>query len=156
MTWLFLVLCLIQGVTIYINWLGTGMDSYTSSYSTYLIKSTNGNFTKDVLTQYDAYIVTLAPAVSYIALLVFYFVWKAHYSATISEREEDNTDVRPEKFCLEIVGMEESHFNESELKSFFSAFGPVYEVSLVRRYKNKLEYFEDLDELEEEIKEEEL
>jgi hypothetical protein len=32
-------------------------------------------------------------------------------------------------------------------------FGPVYEVSLVRRFKNKLSYFEELDEIEEEIKE---
>ena len=32
----------------------------------------------------------------------------------------------------------------------------MYEVSLVRRYKNKLTYFQELDELEEEIKEEEL
>jgi hypothetical protein len=42
------------------------------------------------------------------------------------------------------------------LTRFFSSFGPVYEVSLVRRYKNKLSYFEELDELEEELKEEEL
>ena len=41
--------------------------------------------------------------------------------------------------------MEGSHFNEDELKIFFSAFGPVYEVSLVRRFKNKLEYFDELD-----------
>jgi hypothetical protein len=42
------------------------------------------------------------------------------------------------------------------LERFFSVFGPVYEVSLVRRYKNKLSYFEELEELDEEIKEEEL
>ena len=32
----------------------------------------------------------------------------------------------------------------------------MYEVSLVRRHKNKLSYFEELDELEEQIREEEL
>jgi RNA recognition motif-containing protein len=37
--------------------------------------------------------------------------------------------------------MEEGYINEEELKSFFSAFGPVYEVSMVRRYKDKLSYF---------------
>jgi len=90
------------------------------------------------MSAYDGYIVTILPAVSYLALLLFYFIWKAHYFGTINEMEEDNTDVRPEKFCLEIEGSEESHFNEDELKTFFSSFGPVYEVSLVRRYKNKL------------------
>ncbi len=75
---------LIQGVTIYINWLGTGMKTYASTFSTYLIKTTLGNYTGNVLTAYDAYIVTIAPAVNYLALMLFYFIWKAHYFKTIS------------------------------------------------------------------------
>ena len=35
-------------------------------------------------------------------------------------------------------------------------YGPVFEVSVVRRHKDKLQYFEDLDELEERIREQEL
>ena len=142
MTWLFFILFLIQAIQIYINWLGSGMSSYASSYSTYLIEATHGNYTRNQLTEYDGYIVTIAPAVSFTALLFFYFLWKGHYFGVINAVEEDNHEVRPEKFCVEIQALEEfSHFNEEELKSFFSAFGPVYEVSLVRRYKNKLEYF---------------
>lgn len=48
------------------------------------------------------------------------------------------------------------HIKEDDLEYFFASFGPIYEVSLVREFENKLSYFEDLDNLEEEIKEEEL
>lgn len=41
-TWLFFVYTLLVGITIYINWLGTGMGNYSPSFSTYLIKSTIG------------------------------------------------------------------------------------------------------------------
>ena len=149
MTWLFLVMAMVQGITIYINWLGTGMDSYASSFSTYLIKATLGNFSGNKLTNFDDWILAIAPAVNYLALFIFYLLWKVHYYTTISDQEDDNADVKPEKFCIEIVGLEEGYINEDELKTFFSAFGPVFQVSLVRRYKNKLSYFEDLDELEE-------
>ena len=54
------------------------------------------------MTQYDGYIVTILPAVGYVALLLFYFIWKGHYFGTIAECEEDDTDVKPEKFCVEI------------------------------------------------------
>jgi hypothetical protein len=40
--WLFFFMSLVQGITIYINWLGNGMQEYSSSFSTYLIKSTLG------------------------------------------------------------------------------------------------------------------
>lgn len=56
MTWLFFIMALLQGITIYINWLGSGMSAYSSSFSTYLIKSTLGNYTANNLSQYDAYI----------------------------------------------------------------------------------------------------
>lgn len=80
-------------------------------------------------------------------MFIFYLVWKGHFFKCITDQEEDNTDVKPEKFCLEIEGLEETYINEEELQRFFSSFGPVYEISLVRRYKNKLSYFEELDEL---------
>ena len=100
MTWLFFVLVLVQGITIYINWLGNGMSSYAVTFSTYLIKATMGNYTQNKLTQYDGYIVTIAPAVSYVALLLFYLIWKGHFFGTINDQEEDDSDVKPEKFCL--------------------------------------------------------
>lgn len=87
MTWLFVLMSLVQGVTIYINWLGSGMNSYSASFSTYLIKSILGNFSGNNLSAYDDYILAIAPAVNYLALLLFYFVWKAHYFRTISAQE---------------------------------------------------------------------
>lgn len=86
---------LVQGLTIYINWLGSGMDAYASSFSTYLIKATLGNYSENRLTAYDGYIVTIAPAVNYLALLLFYWIWKGHYHKTIADAEEDNTEVQP-------------------------------------------------------------
>ena len=53
-------------------------------------------------------------------------------------------------------GLPEGYVDQRDLEQFFTTFGPVYEVSVVRNYQNKLPFFEDLDELEEEIKEEEL
>lgn len=40
--WLFLIMSIIVIFTIVINWHGSGMSSYASSFSTYLIKSTVG------------------------------------------------------------------------------------------------------------------
>jgi RNA recognition motif-containing protein len=81
-------------------------------------------------------------------MTIFYFIWKKHFSGCITEQDEDKNDVKPEKFCLEIEGLEETFVKEEELSRFFASFGPVYEVSLVRRHKNKLQYFEELGELE--------
>lgn len=83
--WLFLVLTLVQGITLYINWLGSGMKNYSTGFSTYLIKTTIANFTGDVLTGYDTWIVAIAPGVSYLALMLFYFIWKAHYFRMIAQ-----------------------------------------------------------------------
>ncbi len=38
-------------------------------------------------------------------------------------------------------GLDEGYVNEDELTKLFSAYGPVYEVSVARRYDNKLSYF---------------
>lgn len=96
MMWLFLVMSLIQGVTIYINYKGKGMDSYAISVGTYLIKATLGNFSGNGgLCNYDNWILAIAPAVNYLAMMLFYFIWKGHYFSTISAQEEDNADVKP-------------------------------------------------------------
>lgn len=47
------------------------------------------------------------------------------------------------------MGLPEEYIHEDDLQRFFSAFGPVYEVSVVRNYEDKLPYFHELDELEE-------
>jgi hypothetical protein len=86
---------LIQGITIYINALGSGLSSYSSSFSTYLIVTTLGNYSKNMLTVYDGFIVTIVPAVNFLAMFLFYFIWKAHYFGEISAQEEDNNIVRP-------------------------------------------------------------
>ena len=84
--WLYFVMGLVQGLTIYINWLGSGMSNYSSNFSTYLIKTTIGNYSGKVISAYDGYIVTIAPAVNYLVLLLFYFIWKGHYFTTISDQ----------------------------------------------------------------------
>jgi hypothetical protein len=94
--WLFFVMSLIQGITIYINYKGSGMDAYSASIGSYLIKSTLGNFNGNgKLSDYDNWILAIAPAVNFLAMLLFYFIWKAHYFNTISDQEEDNSDVKP-------------------------------------------------------------
>jgi hypothetical protein len=89
------------------NWLGNGMKEYSESFSTYLIKSTVGNtwiylgnYSENKLTDYDNYIVTIAPAANFLMFFIFYIVWKAHFFKCIADQEEDNSDVKPDKFCL--------------------------------------------------------
>ena len=89
-------------------------------------------------------------------MFLFYLIWKVHFSNTISNQEEDRRDVKPEKFTIEIANLSEEYIYEEDLQRFFTAFGPVYEVSVVRNYEDNLAYFYEMDELEEEIKEEEL
>jgi hypothetical protein len=140
-------------VRIYINLGSNGLAKYAPTFSTYLITTTLGNYNgKGILSEYDNYIMAIVPGVTFFALLVFYLLWKCHYNSEIDNEEDDNSVVKPEKFCIEIEGLEVEKVDERELERLFSVFGPVYEVSLVRRFKNKLSYFEELDEIEEEIK----
>ena len=63
--------------------------------------------------------------------------------------------MKPEKFCVEVEGFQNlQNVKEEDLEYFFASFGPIYEVSLVREFEGNLSHFEDLDNLEEEIKEE--
>lgn len=59
-----------------------------------------GNYSENKLTVYDNYIVTIAPAANFLMFFIFYLVWKAHFFKCIADQEEDNSDVKPDKFCL--------------------------------------------------------
>lgn len=111
-TWLFFVVSLMVIVTIVVNWQGSAMSSYASSFSTYLIKSTIGNYTRNALTSIDGYLVTIIPAVIYLLTFIFYLVWKRHYFRTIADQETNSEDVKPQKFCLEIDGLDEESVGE--------------------------------------------
>ena len=41
--------------------------------------------------------------------------------------------------------------DEDCLKAVFAVSGPTHEISIIKRHNNKLEYFERLEEMEEEI-----
>lgn len=94
-TWLFFVASLLVVITIVVNWQGTGMSSYASSFSTYLIKSTIGNYSRNALTSIDGYLVTIIPAVIYFIIFIFYLAWKKHYFRTIADQETNTYDVKP-------------------------------------------------------------
>jgi hypothetical protein len=53
------------------------------------------------LTAFDTLLVAALPALNFMALLIFALVWKVHRRRTINKQEEDNNDVKPEKFCIE-------------------------------------------------------
>lgn len=111
-TWLFFAVSLMVIITIVVNWQGSAMSSYASSFSTYLIKSTIGNYTRNSLTSIDGYLVTIIPAVIYFITFIFYLVWKRHYFRTIADQETNSEDVKPQKFCLEIDGLDEESVGE--------------------------------------------
>ena len=90
----------------------------------------------------------MAPAVGFLAMFLFYLIWKVHFFTTISNQEEDRRDVKPEKFTIEINNLPEEYIHEEDLQRLFTAFGPVYEVSVVRNYEDNLAYFHEMDELE--------
>lgn len=64
------------------------------------------------MTPYDGYIMTLIPCANYLAIFLFYLIWKGHYFGELKEVEDDNSTVKPEKFCLEIEGLEDTYVNE--------------------------------------------
>jgi len=84
--WLLFVLSLIEGVRVYINAGSNGLAKYTPTFSTYLITTTLGNYNgKGVLSEYDNYIMAIIPGVTFLAFLIFYLLWKAHYNGEIDE-----------------------------------------------------------------------
>jgi hypothetical protein len=86
----------------------------------------SGNYSANRVTPVDGYIVTVVPFASFLAMFVFYLIWKGHYAKISSQAEQDKDDIKPEKFCIEIDGLEGTDVTEEELGKFFSAFGPVY------------------------------
>jgi hypothetical protein len=94
MMWLFFVLALINGLSIYINFQGNGLSNYSVSFSSYLIQTTLGtnnhylgNYSGPVFTSYDVYAIAFAPALSFLALLLFYWIWKCHFYGAIRQQE---------------------------------------------------------------------
>jgi Na+/H+-dicarboxylate symporter len=79
------------------------LAKYAPTFSTYLITTTVGNYNgKGILSEYDNYIMAIVPGITFFALLVFYLLWKGHYNLQIDNEEDDNSVVKPEKFCIEI------------------------------------------------------
>ena len=64
------------------------MANFTPTFSTYLITTTlgkilfyQGNYNGEgVLSDYDNYIMAIIPGVTFLALLIFYLLWKTHYN----------------------------------------------------------------------------
>ena len=82
--WLFLVLSIMEAITIYINVRGSGLTDYKGSFGTYLVATTIGNYSGSVLTSgYDAYIQTIVPCAVYLVFFLFYLWWKCHYAAAM-------------------------------------------------------------------------
>lgn len=143
--WLYLILSLLEAVRIYINAKSGGLSGYSISFSTYLISTTLGNFSYNVLSSYDPYIIAIVPAVVLLAFTLFYICWKCHFSGQIDDAEENMHNIKPEKFCLEVqTDNEDINMNEKDLRAVFENFGPIYEISIIRQYKDKLQYFEGL------------
>ena len=53
--------------------------------------------------------IAIIPAVNYFALMIVYWVWKSHFALAIANQEQDNKDVRPEKFAIKIEGLPRSY-----------------------------------------------
>ena len=98
--WLFFILSLLHIIVLIINYKGKGLDSYSESFSTYLIRSTLGNFSGNVLTSFDIYWTVFVPWAGYIAIFIFYVIWKLHYLRIVSKEDEASSDVKPEKFTV--------------------------------------------------------
>lgn len=114
-----------------------------------------GNYNTN-FTNYDAYILTGCHCLTVLIFFIFFLFWKGHKYSEIESFEEDNDVIHPRKFCVEMCGLPIKGVTNDELEEFFTNFGPVYECSLVWDYRDKLKYFAEIDEIDEEIKECEL
>ena len=93
MTWLFFIMTLVQSYSIVINWKGSGLSNYSQTFSTYLIKTTLGiyvssigNYGGNALTNFDYLVTVLSSAVNFLAIFLFYIIWKIHYKKLIREQ----------------------------------------------------------------------
>jgi hypothetical protein len=102
MTWLFFIMSLLEGIRIYLCVKSSGLSSYSSSFSTYLISTTlgtsisyAGNYSGNILTAYDSWIMSIIPGVNFLIIFIFYLIWKGHYFSEIAEMDEDNSVIKP-------------------------------------------------------------
>lgn len=100
-----------------------------------------GNFNKNIITTYDSYIAALVPVFILLCLTLFYLCWKSHFYSQIEEEENKPSNVKPEKFCLEVVCDDLRHINATNLRTIFENFGPIHEISIIRRFKGHLSHF---------------
>ena len=93
-------------IRIYMCYKSTGFSDISETFSTYLIKSTLGNYGGYSLFDgmADIYVMTIVPAAIYAIFFIFYLCWKKHYNDCIDEEEEDKEFIKPEKFCVEVEG----------------------------------------------------
>ena len=152
---MFFFLAILECYIVVLNWSGSGLKEYSISFGNMFIYSTLGNSNRDV-TGYDAYMQTAAHCAVNLFFFIFFIFWKVHKINTVDEYENGDDIIHPRRFCVEVEGLPTKGVSNRDLEAFFSKFGPVYECSLVYNYKDKLRFFQDVDEIDQKIKEEEL
>lgn len=79
---------MLEAVRIVINIRSNGLSGYQGSFGTYLVSTTIGNYSGDIISpEADIYILTLIPLIIYVIFFVFYIWWKCHYLNSINEEE---------------------------------------------------------------------
>ena len=54
---------------------------------------------------------SVVPAANYFAIFIFYIIWKAHFLKSQREDEENSDYIKPEKFVIEISGLNQRFRN---------------------------------------------
>lgn len=135
-----------------LNILGGGFSQYSLSFGNYFIKTTLGNYDRQQTTS-DAYVQTGIHCFVALSFFIFMITWKGHSYRQRAIFEKDNNIILPKKYCVEIEGLPKYNVKPEEVKQVMERFGPVYDVCIVRGFKDKLSYFHELDDLDQELKE---
>lgn len=151
----FVVLSLAVTTNIVFNCLGSQYDSHSASFSNYLIRTTFGNY-NSAQTPSDTYVQTGLHCFVMLAFFAFVLVWKGYSFRQVRSFEHDNNIVHPRKYCVEVEGVPRYGASAERIKQTMEVFGPVYEVCIVKDMKDKLGYFHQLDDLDQDIREYEI
>ena len=75
--WLFFIVSIYEILIVVMNWSGTGLMEYSTSFGNLLIYSTLGNYSVEV-TGVDVYLQTVGHCVICFAFVLVFFFWKGH------------------------------------------------------------------------------
>ena len=150
----FIFISILVGTSLVFNYSGTGLSTYTASFTLTLAKFTIGNLSNADRTTY--LIITIFDILTMVALFAFYVHWRLFLSSVIEEAERNHDVVNPTLYAVSVSGFSKETPNlEDNLKAYFDGlYRGAYEVEIVYDYNRNFKKFVKYDEAIEAVEKE--